>query len=47
MSVIERVKNAYAALTRSTVSLNDEELSDWLGITSRNKKKIRGCKISP
>lgn len=40
MSVIERVKNAYAALTRSTVSLNDEELSDWLGITSRNKKKI-------
>lgn len=40
MSVIERVKNAYEAFAKPTVNLNDEEFSQWLGITPKNRKKI-------
>lgn len=40
MEIWNRIKNAYAALTTPTVDLNDEEFLEWLGITTRDKRKI-------
>ena len=40
MEIWNRLKNAYTALTMPTVNMEDKELLDWLGITTRDKKKI-------
>ncbi len=40
MDIWNRIRNAWAALTMPTVSMEDEELLDWLGITTRDKRKI-------
>ena len=40
MGVWNRIRNVWAALTMPTANLEDEELLDWLGITTRDKRKI-------
>ena len=37
MKIIDKVKAAFHALTRPSVSLNDPELLDWLGINPKSK----------
>lgn len=37
MKIIDKVKAAFHALARPSVSLNDAELLDWLGIKPKNK----------
>lgn len=40
MGLWNRMKSAYEAFMMPTVSLEDKELLEWLGITTRDKKKI-------
>ena len=40
MHIWDRIRNAWTALTMPTVDLNDEDLLEWLGITTRDKRKI-------
>lgn len=40
MGIWKRIKNAAKELTRPTVSLEDRELLEWLGITPGNKKAV-------
>ena len=37
MKIIDKVKAAFHALARPSVSLNDPELLDWLGINPKSK----------
>ena len=37
MGIKNRIRNAVDAFMRPTVSLNDEKLLEWLGITTRDK----------
>ena len=40
MGLWNRMKSAYEAFVMPTVSMEDEELLEWLGITTRDRKKI-------
>ncbi len=40
MKLINRIRNAWDALTRPEADLNDEELLRWLGISGTNKKLV-------
>ena len=40
MGMWNRIRNAWRAMTMPTVNMDDEELLDWLGITTRDKRKI-------
>ena len=40
MGIWKRIKNAAKELTRPTVSLEEKELLEWLGITPSNKKAV-------
>ena len=40
MNFFDRIKNAWNALTGNTVSLEDEELLSWLGISDQKNKKM-------
>lgn len=40
MGIIDRIKNAYTALVKPSVSLDEKELLEWLGIDSDNGKAI-------
>lgn len=40
MEIWNRIKRAYTAFTMPEVSLEDEELLEWLGITTKDKRKI-------
>lgn len=40
MKIMERIRNSIAQLTRPAVGLEDQELLEWLGISSNNKKAI-------
>ena len=40
MKITTRIKNAVSALTAPSIDLNDEKLLDWLGIASRDKRKV-------
>ena len=33
MSILDRLKNAWNAMTRPTVDMDDDELKEWLGRT--------------
>lgn len=40
MNIVKRIKNAMTELIRPTADLNDEQLLEWLGIHTNNKKAI-------
>lgn len=40
MEIWNRIKRAYAAFTMPTVNMESEELLEWLGIATKDKKKI-------
>jgi len=40
MKLTARIKNAVSAFRAPPIDLNDERLLDWLGITSRDKRKV-------
>lgn len=40
MKITRRIKNAWVELTRPTVELKDEQLLEWLGIDTSNKKAV-------
>lgn len=40
MKIMERIRNSIAQLTRPAVGLEDQELLEWLGVSSNNKKAI-------
>ena len=37
MNILDRLKNAWNAMTRPTVDMDDDDLKEWLGITGTNQ----------